>query len=69
MTLLLDWLSREGHILVAWWLWITLAGAAAFPLCLRLFGGLPDKGYTLARAPGPAVDDLHLLAASQLWLA
>ena len=52
MTLLLDWLSREGHIVFSWWLWISLAGAAAFPLCLGLLRGLPDKGYTLARALG-----------------
>lgn len=62
MTLLLDWLSREGQIIFAWWLWISLAGAAAFPLCLRLFGGLPDKGYTLARALG------MLLATFIFWL-
>ena len=62
MTLLLDWLSREGHIVVAWWFWITLAGVAAFPLCLRLLGGLPDKGYTLARALG------MLLVTFIFWL-
>ncbi len=52
MTLLLEWLPREGHLILAWWLWITLAGAAVFPLCIRLLGGLPDKGYTLARLVG-----------------
>ncbi|MCY3864819.1 MAG: DUF2298 domain-containing protein [Chloroflexi bacterium] len=62
MTLLLDWLSREGHIVFSWWLWISLAGAAAFPICLRLLGGLPDKGYTLARALG------MLLATFIFWL-
>lgn len=62
MTLLLDWLAREGHIVFAWWLWITLAGVAAFPLCLRLLGGLPDKGYTLARALG------MLLVTFIFWL-
>ena len=62
MTLLLDWLAREGHIVFSWWLWITLAGVAAFPLCLRLLRGLPDKGYTLARALG------MLLATSVFWL-
>ncbi len=62
MTVLLDWLGREGQIVIAWWLWITLAGAAAFPLCLRLLGGLPDKGYTLARALG------MLLVTFIFWL-
>lgn len=62
MTLLLDWLSREGHIVFSWWLWISLAGAAAFPLCLRLLRALPDRGYTLARALG------MLLATSVFWL-
>ncbi len=52
MTLLLDWLTREGHLVLAWWLWMTLAGLACLPLCLRLFGALPDRGYTIARALG-----------------
>ncbi len=52
MTLLAHWLAREGHYLLGWWLWITLAGMAALPLCWRLLGGLPDRGYTLARALG-----------------
>ncbi|MBZ0276326.1 MAG: DUF2298 domain-containing protein [Anaerolineae bacterium] len=47
-----DWLAREGWIIVSWWLLVTLAGAAVLPLCWRLLGGLPDKGYTLARAAG-----------------
>ncbi len=52
MTLIQDWLTREGHLLFSWWLAISLAGAAAFPLCLRLLEGLPDKGYSLSRAVG-----------------
>ena len=52
MTLFLDWLAREGHLLLAWWFSITLAGLAALPLCLRLFSALPDRGYTIARALG-----------------
>ena len=52
MNLLLEWLPREGHLIGVWWLWMTLAGAAVFPLCFRLLGALPDKGYTLARAVG-----------------
>jgi YYY domain-containing protein len=49
---ILDWLAREGWIIVSWWALVTLAGAAALPLLFRLLGGLPDKGYTLARAAG-----------------
>ncbi len=30
----------------------TVAGAGALPLVTRMFGALPDKGYTLARAAG-----------------
>ncbi len=62
MTLLLDWLAREGQLLISWWLWMALAGLACLPLCLRLFAGLPDHGYTLARALG------LLLAAWLFWL-
>ena len=62
MTLLSDWLAREGHVLLGWWLWINLAGLAALPLCWRLLAGLPDRGYTLARALG------LLLVASLHWL-
>lgn len=47
-----EWLAREGWIIVSWWALVTLAGAAALPLCWRLLGALPDKGYTLARAAG-----------------
>ena len=62
MSLAADWLAREGHFLFGWWLWITLAGSAALPLCWRLLGGLPDRGYTLARAMG------LLLVVSLHWL-
>jgi YYY domain-containing protein len=49
---LFDWIAREGWIVFNWWLLLTLAGAAALPLCARILGGLPDRGYTLARAAG-----------------
>ena len=52
MTALLEWLGREGHLLLSWWLWIALAGVACLPLCLRLCGRLPDRGYCMARALG-----------------
>jgi YYY domain-containing protein len=51
-ALLLDWFTREGGIVLSWWALVTLAGAAALPLCARLLGGLPDRGYTLARTVG-----------------
>ena len=57
-----EWLSREGWMLPTWWLLVTLAGAAAFPLALRFLGGLPDKGYTVSRALG------MLLVAFVYWL-
>jgi YYY domain-containing protein len=47
-----DWLAREGGFVFSWWALVTLAGAAVMPLCARLLGALPDKGYTLARAAG-----------------
>lgn len=52
MTLIADWLAREGVYLLSWWLLATAAGVAALPWCWRLLGGLPDKGYTLARPLG-----------------
>jgi YYY domain-containing protein len=58
----LDWLVREGGIVLSWWALVTLAGAAVFPLCARLLGGLPDRGYTLARAAG------LLLVGFVFWL-
>jgi YYY domain-containing protein len=50
--LITDWLGREGGDILRWWLLVTLAGAAAWPLLYRILGGLPDRGYTLARAAG-----------------
>ncbi len=60
--MIFDWLIREGWAFASWWLLITLAGAAALPWCLRLLGGLPDKGYTLARPLG------MLLVGFVFWL-
>ncbi len=60
--MLFDWLAREGGIVLSWWLLATLAGVAAFPWCTRLLGGLPDRGYTLARAVG------MLLVGYVFWL-
>ena len=51
-SLIIDWLGREGGEVLSWWLLVTLAGAAAWPLLFRVLGGLPDRGYTLARAAG-----------------
>ena len=52
VSLIADWLGREGGYVLRWWLLVTLAGAAAWPLLYRLAGALPDRGYTLARAAG-----------------
>lgn len=60
--MLLDWIAREGGIVLSWWALVTAAGLAALPLCWRLLGALPDRGYTLARAAGV------LLVAFTFWL-
>ena len=59
---ILDWLAREGGMLLSWWALVTLTGLAALPLVWRVLGGLPDRGYTLARAAGV------LLVAFIYWL-
>lgn len=60
--MLLDWIVREGGIVLAWWALATAAGLAALPLAMRLLPGLPDRGYSLARALG------ILLIAWLYWL-
>ncbi|MBE0690304.1 MAG: DUF2298 domain-containing protein, partial [Anaerolineae bacterium] len=60
--MILEWLAREGGYILSWWALATLMGAAALPLCWRLLGGLPDRGYTLARAAGV------LLTGYVFWL-
>lgn len=60
--MIVDWLAREGWIVFNWWLLVTLAGLAVLPLSVRLLAGLPDKGYTLARALG------LLLVGFVFWL-
>jgi YYY domain-containing protein len=57
-----DWLVREGWVVFSWWVLVTLAGVAFMPLSVRLLSGLPDKGYTLARAFG------LLLVGFVFWL-
>ncbi|GAB4570699.1 MAG: DUF2298 domain-containing protein [Anaerolineae bacterium] len=47
-----EWIGREGGLILSWWLIVTLAGAAAWPLTFRLLRGLPDRGYALARSAG-----------------
>ena len=59
---LFDWFGREGWIVINWWLLATVAGATVLPLVWRLLGGLPDRGYTLARPLG------ILLTAYTFWL-
>lgn len=58
----MEWLAREGHYFLGWWLVATLAGVAVLPLCVRLLNGLADKGVLLARPLG------LLLVAFVYWL-
>lgn len=50
--MLVEWIAREGWIIASWWLLVTLAGVAVLPLLATLLDGLPDRGFTLARAAG-----------------
>ena len=52
LSLIVDWLGREGGNILVWWLLVTLAGVTVWPLLMRVARGLPDRGYTLARAAG-----------------
>jgi YYY domain-containing protein len=49
-----DWLWNQypGLAAAMWWLWAMLTGWAAFPLMRRIFRGLPDEGYSLAKIAG-----------------
>jgi YYY domain-containing protein len=60
--MILDWIISEGYLLPVWWLLVTSAGLTVFPLCVRLFRGLPDMGITLARSVG------MLLIGFVFWL-
>ncbi len=59
--MLLDWLFREGWIIVSWWLVISAMGLTVLPALVRLLPALPDAGYTLARPAG------LLLIAFTFW--
>lgn len=62
MTLIFEWLSREGWMVFNWWLMATLAGAVAAPLCARLLHALPDRGYAFYRPLG------LILVGWTLWM-
>jgi YYY domain-containing protein len=56
------WNKYPGLAAVIWWLWAVLTGWAAMPLVSLAFGGLPDKGYSLAKIAG------WLLTAWAAWM-
>ena len=45
-------MSSDPFDFVKWYLAISLLGVLALPLVFKLFGRLPDRGYTLARTVG-----------------
>jgi hypothetical protein len=47
---------------IVWWLAVQVVGLLALPLTYRVFKGLPDRGYALARPLG------LLLAGYIFWL-
>lgn len=62
MSMIFDWLLREGWIVAGWWLVISAMGLTVFPALVRLLPALTDKGYTLARPAG------LLFVALVFWL-
>jgi YYY domain-containing protein len=62
LNIVFDWIASEGWIVLNWWLLAVVAGLTVLPLLLRLLGGLPDRGYTLAKPAG------ILLIAYVFWL-
>lgn len=49
---MIDWLAREGWILVNYWLLSSAAALAVIPMLFRLLPAMPDRGVTLARTAG-----------------
>ena len=43
-------MASEVLAVFVWWLLAVLAGWLAWPLCTKLLGALPDKGYTASKA-------------------
>ena len=62
MSLILNWLIREGWHVLNWWLLITLAGIAVIPLTWSWLKNFPDRGVFLARTLG------IFLIAGLFWL-
>ncbi|MFN2298274.1 MAG: DUF2298 domain-containing protein [Anaerolineales bacterium] len=59
-----DWIWNRypGLAAAMWFAWAVLTGWAALPIVSRAFGGLPDKGYSVARIAG------WLLTGWAAWL-
>ena len=62
MNATLQWLWREGGLVLQWWALISLAGVAVLPLTMSWLRNLPDRGALLARALG------LLLIGGLFWL-
>jgi YYY domain-containing protein len=56
------WNRYPGLAVVMWWIWAVLTGWAALPLVARIFRGLPDEGYSIAKTAG------WLLVGWAVWL-
>jgi hypothetical protein len=59
-----DWMWNRypGLAAAMWFAWAVLTGWAALPIVSRAFGGLPDRGYSVARIAG------WLLTGWAAWL-
>jgi YYY domain-containing protein len=46
------WNRYPGIAVFLWWLWALVTGWAALPLISKIFRGLPDEGYSIAKISG-----------------
>jgi YYY domain-containing protein len=56
------WNKYPGIAAFLWWFWAVLTGWAALPLVGKIFRGLPDEGYSIAKIGG------WLLVAWATWM-
>ncbi|MFK7800523.1 MAG: DUF2298 domain-containing protein [Anaerolineae bacterium] len=44
--------NNDALAAVVWWLLVIIIGRLTYPLCYRIFSGLPDRGYAISKVFG-----------------